>query len=72
MNIRIILFLPSHQIHLINSFQNVIFITLLVKSLGFKLVNKAWENLKIHAMIYSLQEAKRKGNHQCPAWNDPD
>ena len=56
MNVKIILFLCSDQIHLINSFQNLIFITFLVKYSVSKLGNKAWEtrNIRICAMPYSL------------------
>jgi hypothetical protein len=46
MNVRFILFLYSYQIYLINSFQNLIFITSLVRYSVYKLGNKAWENLK--------------------------
>jgi hypothetical protein len=47
-----ILFLCSYQIHLINSFQNLIFLTFLVKYSVSKLGNKAWETQNI--CIYAL------------------
>jgi hypothetical protein len=54
MKVGFILFLCSDQIHLINSFQNLIFITFLVKYSVSKLGNKAWEtwNIRIRAMPY--------------------
>ena len=52
MKVGFILFLCSDQIHLINSFQNLIFITFLVKYSVSKLGNKAWETWNIRAMPY--------------------
>ena len=51
-----LLFLYSYQIHLLNSFQNLIFITFLVKYSVSKLGNKVWEtqNICIHAMPYYI------------------
>jgi hypothetical protein len=56
MRVGFILFLCSYQIHLINSFQNLIFLTFLVKYSVSKLGNKAWEtqNICICAMPYSV------------------
>jgi hypothetical protein len=59
MKVGFILFLCSDQIHLINSFQNLIFITFLVNYSVSKLGNKAWETRNSAMPYVTLVEVEK-------------